>query len=505
MIKQQTVLMVTPLAMIAAEKGVDLDSNASDVIKGLNQTTGAVTEYTEDNIAVALPDVTAKSGDHTDVMEATTDIIAARIRQALGVISKQVKPALRKVEDEIRNIMDARNVVETIFDYCRVEMVNIEPAFFNSPFYPKDIPAAFKDTMAVKFSDLLKGSYPQMDPADLQELIAVEFDDLRTFFSDGQEIQQVYNSLFVEKNWYFLFNGGSVNNGVASIADPENYNFDSFRSIVILNLLANKLVSLEDPLPGVTGVALDDYRNSLIITRELAATMLVRFRQIWEQRAAAGVVILDKDVQYAKAVGGNMEGGMVLNGSILVGYNNAVLSMFAQAEDMSLSEFAVGYVYAKNRGYRVTDIITDKDTVMDAFKEYTTDISMVLTQNKTTIASKLLVNTLGALYADEQFKETIENLNDDVPASQRIVQRLRARLDIDKFFGDIQFLDSVVKGETSLMNTRLGATLAGAFDSPLAEEILTVNAQNKPGSVEHQRKMLSKSIAAIIVKNLLVG
>lgn len=513
MIKQSTVLMVTPLAMLAANKGVDLDGNASDVIKGLNQTTGAVTEYNEDNIAVALPDVTAKSGDHTEVLDATTDIIAAHVRSALSVISKHVKPILKEVEDRIRNEMSGDNAVESIFSHVRVEMVNIEPSFFNSPFYPKDIPAAFKDTMSIKLGDLLKGTYPTLSGVEVKELIAVDVDELRGFFADAAELERVYNSIFVEKNWYYLFDGSAVSNGVVNISNAETYVFNSFRTLVIASMLATKLVAMQDPLPGVTGVGLEDYRQSLIMTREMISAMLVRFRQIWEARAAAGVVILDNDVKMGNgAQGTNVEvvnrnpvSAMMLTGKITVGYNNAVLRMFAQAEDMSLSEFAVGYVYAKHRGYRVKDIISDKELIVDAWKEYLTDVRSATSMNKTTVASQILVQVLAGLYANEKYKDFIDSLPDEVAETQRILQRMRARVDVDKFFGDTEFLNAVIKGQLSLMNTRLAAVLAGAFDSPLAEEILTANAQNKPGSVEHQRKCLTKSITKIIVNRLLVG
>lgn len=509
MIKQSTVLMVTPLAMLASDKGVDLDGNASDVIKGLNQTTGAVTEYTEDNIAVALPDVTGKSGDHTEVLDATTDIIAAHVRSALSVISKHVKPVLKEVEDRIRHEMSGDNAVESIFKHVRVEMVNIEPSFFNSPFYPKEIPAAFKETMSIKIADLLKGTYPTMSGAEVKELIAVDVDELRGFFADAAELERVYNSIFVEKNWYYLFDGSAVSNGVVNISNVESYVFNSFRTLVIASMLSTKLVAMQEPLPGVTGVSLEDYRQSLIMSREMFSAMLVRFRQIWESRAAAGVVILDNDVKMGgndSTVSANSDvTPQLLCGKITVGYNNAVLRMFAQAEDMSLSEFAVGYVYAKQRGYRVKDIISDKELVVDAWKEYLTDVRSATSMGKTTVSSQILVQVLAGLYNDEKYKDFIDALPDEVPETQRILQRMRARVDVDKFFGDTEFLNAVIKGQVSLMNTRLAAVLAGAFDSPLAEEILTANAQNKPGSVEHQRKCLTKSITKIIVKRLLVG
>lgn len=503
MITQQTVLMATPIALLATEKGIDLHEHVSDVIKGLNECTSNIRGFTEDNIAVDLPDYTKDVGEHTEVMEDVTTIIADRIRQALGIISKTVKPILKKVETQLRSEIDPGNVSEQVFNYVNVEMVNIEPSFLNSPFYPSEIPANFAGVPSVKLDQLLMGSYPDMSAQDLVELIAVKVDDLATFFANPEEVKRVYDTFFVEKQWFELFSGSSVSNGSVNLNDYSNYPFKSFRSLVIGSLILNRLVANDDPIDGVTGVSLEDYRTSLRLTRDLFSTMLVKFKNIWEDRAAAGVVIISDGVKLENAHWGNLNGVNVLSGKLLIGYNNAVLDMFADREEMSLSEFAVGYVFAKLRGNQVRDIITDRETVIAGWLEYTSDLRAALITRKSEIARRVFVQVLEGLHADEAYSTFIDTIDEAITPSQRILGRVQQQMELSAFFANTKLIDAVVEGENSLMNTVLAAVLADVFESPIAKEILVVNATAPAGTIEQQRKHLSAAIDSVILNRLI--
>ncbi|UQT03350.1 hypothetical protein YUBABA_01440 [Serratia phage vB_SmaM-Yubaba] len=503
MITQQTVLMATPIALLATEKGIDLHDNVSDVIKGLNECTASIRGFTEENIAVDLPDFTATVGEHTLVLEEATDIIAERIRSALNLISKTVKPILKDVEQKLRSEIDPGNVADTIFSYLDVEMVNVEPSFLNSPYYPNAIPQNFIDIPTIRLNQLLQGTYPSMSAEDLVELIAVNVDDLTGFWSNPEEVKRIYETFFVEKNWYELFNGSAISNGSADLGNYENYAFKAFRPLVIGSLLLNRLVAMDEPLDGVTGVSLDDYRTSLRVTRDLFNAMLFKFKQIWETRAAAGVVIINDNVRLENADWGNLVGTPVLTGKLLVGYNNAVLEMFADKEEMSLSEFAAGYAYAKIRDYAVKDIITDKETVTDAWREYCGNVNTALVLGKGNVAKRIFCQVLEGLYAKEEYKPFIDIIDEHIHPTQRILSRIQQRVDLDAFFANTPMLDAIVREENSLMNTVLGAIMAGAFDSPIAEEILTINASMPAHSLVQQRKHLSRSIDLVILNRLI--
>lgn len=499
MIKQTTVLMATPIAMLATSKGIELHERAGDIIKGLNETTAGPSAYTEENIAVNLPAFTASSTEHTETMDAVTDVVAGRIRGALEVISKRVKPALKLVEQAIQNELDASSAVDTIFNSCRVTAVNIEPSFLKSPFFPKAVPANFAGINSVKTSDLIKGAYPHLSGENLVEMIAVPVPELQTFFSSPAEVKAVYDSMFVEKYYYDVVSAASISDGIININGNGNTQFGNFRPLVIASLIVNKLASMEDPIDGLTGVSLDEYRASLAITRDLLATLLVRFGQAWEARAAAGVVILSEGVKLGSKIG-NIQ---LLQGSITVGYNSAVMEMFAEAESLSLSEFAIGYVYAKQRGYNPKDIITDRDLICDAWREYCNDVRLALITDKTKVAYGAYARVMESLYTKEGFKESIDAMNDGIIPSQRLQARVGKHIDANLFFQNTALVDSIVRGENSLMNTPLAAVLAGAFDAPIAEEILRLNAANKPGSIEQQRKHLSSAITTVILKRLI--
>jgi hypothetical protein len=503
MIKQQTVLMATPLAQLATEKGLNLHDISGDIIKGLDETTASIVSFTPDNIAVELPDYTALVPDHTEVMDAATTIVADSIRGALYVISRNIKPILAETEDRLRGSISADSAVETILSNVQLEMVNVEPAFMNSYFYPQEPAPAFRDIQTIRLSELLQGTYPQMSGTDLVDMIAVDVPDLQQFFTDPAEVERIYSSLFVDKFFFSVFSPNTVTDGVANIASPLNYRFSAFRTLVIATLILNKLTSMDDPLDGVTGIGLDDYRNSLRLTRDLFGTMLWHFKLIWEQKATAGIIVIDNQVQY-KPLGDSTTGSLpVLQGPLTIGYNNAVLTMFADSDQLSLSEYVMGFVYAKFREYRVKDIITDKDTVVEAWREYQNDVTVALMANKGAMARKIFAQVLETLAGKEEFKPLLETMEENIPMSQRVLARVTQQVDLNVFFNNTAMLDAIVRENNSLMNTVLAAVLADAFDCPLAQEILVINAKNPASTIEQQRKALSLAIDQVIIKRLL--
>lgn len=503
MIKQSTILMATPIAMLATEKGFNLHEEAGDIIKGLNETTANIVSFTEENIATELPDYTQLVPDHSETLDMASTVVADTIRGALHTISKVIKPILTDTRNRLVEQVAASNATDTIFSNLSIDMVNIEPGFLNSPYYPKEIPETFRGINTIRLSDLLQGSYPRMAGNELVELIAVDVDSLRPFFSSPSEVQAVYESLFVEKYFWAIFSDAAIKDGIATINSATNYRFQSFRTLVIASLLLNKLVAMDDPLPGVTGTSLEEYRASLRQSRDLISTMLYHFRSLWNTRAAAGIIILSDEVSYSSAAdNAGTKGHNALMGKLVIGYNSAVLEMFASSDELSLSEYVIGYLYAKERGYNVKDIITDRDVVKQSWIEYRNDIAQALMTNKSGIALKTFTQVLETLYGKDEYKPLIDAMEQDVTPNQRIQMRLAKHIDLGMFFSNIPLLDSVIRGENSLMNTYLAAKLADVFDCPIAEEILNLNAQNPVSSLEQQRKALSHSIDTVIIKRL---
>lgn len=503
MIKQTTVLMATPIALVAAETGTDLHERAGDIIKGLNECTQDIVSFTPENIAQELPDYTRLVPEHTEVLDATTTVVADHIRNALYTISKTIKPVLVETQNRFKDAISPDSAAEEILRYVDMRLVNIEPAFFNSGFYPKAPANTFKEVAAIRLDSLLKGTYPEMSGEELLELIYVDYPDLAPYFANPNEIKKVYDSLFIEKNFYHIFNADAIKDGVANINSAVNYRFDSFNTLVIASLILNKLVMSDAPLDGVTGVSLDDYRASLHQARDMLTTMLYQFKVIWETRAAAGIVILDNGISASPVRDVTTMIPNAITGQVTVGYNNAVLEMFANSDELALSEYVIGYLYAKKRGYQVKDIITDKTIVVDAWKEYLGTVSAAMIVNKGTIANKIFSQVLSTLSMTEEFLPIVEIMEDSVPPNQRIHARISKQMDLTVFFNQPGLLDAVVRGNNSLMNTHLAVVFADALDVPVAKEILEYNNATPSSSVEHQRKLLTEAITRVIVKRLI--
>lgn len=503
MIPQSTILVVTPIAMEADQKGTVLSEGSSDIIKGLNDTTASLGGFTPDNIATELPDYTKLVPEHTEVMDMVSTKLGEIIRSSLYVISKYVKPILKEADKEIARNLNVQNVVDLSFDYLNVKMVNMEPDFLNSPFCPTELPNTLKETSKVALNELLKGNWADDKTGEeLIELIRVDSAVLYTFFESPDEVLEVYRRIFVNKAWHDFFSSASIQNGVVDVMHQDSYHIGKFRAIVIANLLVNKLCAMEDPMEGVTGVSLVDYRGSLAMTRDILSGSLVRFRNIWLGQAASGIVIVDGDVKYTEANWGLLNGTKLLAGNVTVGYNNKVLGLFSEASSYSLSEYVLGYLYAKERGYRVKDIMTDANVIEDALREYQQDLTTRLYDNLQKVSKESFITAIKRMEMHENFEGVVNTMDESVPKGVRILSRLQEAMNLNDFFGNPMMIEDICKGKSSLLQTGIAKELCLVFGSEIAAEILLENAKGEPGPVEHQRKVLTGAIIKAIIKRI---
>lgn len=502
MIRQTTVLAMTPIAMVLTDKNIDLSAKVSDLIKGLNDASGSVNAYTPDNLATELPAATAE-GEHADIQAVTFPALAGTIRASLNVIAKMVKPVLTATDRNLTIALSNEGVVDAACNYVQVDMTNMEPEFLTSGMCPTEIPVSFSQNPQINAKDLVRGNWPRCENAkEIADTIRVENSVLYTFFSDAEEVAKVYNQFFADKYFWQIFDSRVREGDVINVLNANHYRFSSFRSMVILSLLVNKFRSMDTPWDGVMGVSLEDYRANLNFLRDLCNTVLARFRALWLDRAKAGLVILDEDTKYAPAEYGNMTGVPVISGTIRIGYNNAMLNMFAENAEESIIDYALGYVYAKVRGYKVKDVVTDRDVVVSAFKEYLGDLSAAQRVNYSTAGKEAFLKAARAFCTDPENEAIVELIKCDTPAAGRLGVAIGQSIDLSSFFSNEYMVGRILDGKSSCMNTALAVELAKVFGSPIAAEILLNNMQSEAASPEHQRKVLTGAIVAAILKRL---
>lgn len=502
MISQNTVLVAAPIAAAATARGIDVADVVGPIVAGLNDTTASLGGFDMDNIAIDLPDYTGTVSEHTDVLEPVTTKLAEVIRGAMYTISHYIKPMLTLADQRLRSRMSGSDILDTVFNYMNVVQVNLEPEFLKSPFCPAEIPLSLQNVTGVKLSDMLVGQYPAMSGDQLRDLIYLDIPVLETFFSDTKEIESVYNTLFVEKNWYELYNGRCIENGVLNPISPEGVlDFRKFRPLVIANLIVNYLANQDAPLEGVTGASLNDYRLGLGMTRDALAGTLSIFRNTWLTKAAAGLVIIDNQVKYEEVDYGQVAGGKALTGSVSVGYNLAALEMFANDMDVSISELVVGIVFGKFNGLSFGDVLTDHQAIVASCREYMNLLELRLNENIIQIARESLKDAFSELSVTAKFESLVNALDSEVTPSLRIWSMLTDRLDMGSFLQG-GMLTSIARGETSFLQTGVAIELARIFKSDIAVEILITNNLAEAGPVEHQRKVLFSALVAAIVKRL---
>lgn len=503
MISQTSVLVAAPIAAAATARGIDVADVVGPIVAGLNDTTAALGGFDMDNIAVDLPDYTGTVSEHTDVLEPVTTKLADVIRGAMYTISHYIKPLLTLADQRLRSRVSGQDILDTVFNYMNVVQVNLEPEFLKSPFCPAEIPASLINVNGVKLKDMLRGQFPAMTGEQLRDMIYLDIPVLETFFADPKEIESVYNCLFVEKNWYELYNGRAIDQGVLNPISPENVlDFRKFRPLVITNLIINYLANQDVPLEGVTGVSLNDYRLGLEMTRDALAGTLSIFRNTWLTKASAGLVVIDNQVKYEDVDYGQAAGGKVMTGTVSVGYNSAALEMFANDMDVSISELVVGMVFGKFRGVTFGDVLTDYEAIRAAANEYMNQLEIRLNENIVTIARDSLRDAFAELSVSEKFEALVDALDSEITPSLRIWNMLSERLDMGSFL-HTGTLTAIARGESSFLQTGAAIELARIFKSDIAVEILITNNMAEPGPVEHQRKVLFNALTAAIVKRLL--
>lgn len=505
MINQSTVLISTPLAMELDGNGVDLSERAGDIITGLNETTANLSGFTLDNIAVDLPDYTKNVLDHTTALEVVTDKLADVIRGALYTISKYVKPILVESDSIIRSNIRSNSAADLAFEYLRTQQVDLEPDFLASAFVPSEYPGVFAEVTKVNIEKLFQGNWPAAaDDDEIFNYIYVDSELLSPFLEDRKEIRRVYEDLFVNKNWWIIFDARVGTNGLIDVDIREHYlNFNKYRALVIANLIINRLAADDSPYPGVTGVSLVDYRYNVKMAKDLLGAALYRFKTIWAEKAAAGIVILDNNVQYKTADWGPLEGKMVLQGVVSIGYNRRALEMIAENDETSIVESAVGFIYAKQRGYNVKDIITDSQVVQDSLREYYTDLELAVNANLSKVAINALSRACKEVASTEDWEPILASIDKEGHKGDKIFNALNDSVALENFFYDTNLVSRVSRNEDSLMNSSLSVELCKLFGSEIAAEVLMKNLNSGFNSKEEQRKLLASALRGVLIKRLI--
>lgn len=503
MIRQSTVLAMAPIAIELANKGINISENVGDMIKGLNEASLGLAQYTDETVAVDLPENTKENTEHSDIQSVIYPSIAAVIRSSLGVISKNVKPILVRADELIRQSVGTNSNLDAILQHVRIDMTNMEPEFLVSSMCPSTIPPSFANAPNIKTGDMVVGNWPVCENAEeLVDMIRVDHPALYTFFSNPEEIREVYNNFFANKYFWAIFDSRSRDGDLINVLNQNHYKFSSFRAMVILSLLVNKFRSMDTPFAGVMGVSLEDYRVNLNLLRDLTNTILARFRALWLERAKAGLVILDDDTEFKAASYGVLEGLPVIQGTIRIGYNNAMLDVFAENEEESIIDYAIGYVYARQRGYNVKDVVTDRDVIVNAMKEYCGDVNTFARGAQLKIAIEAVQTATREFSAKPENQAVLDLIKIDVPAANKISVAINKEVDLRILLDTPSFIDDIAKNEASLMSSPLAVTLAGVFGSPIAAEILKSNLNSGTATQEQQRKRLTGSIVSAIINRL---
>lgn len=93
----------------------------------------------------------------------------------------------------------------------------------------------------------------------------------------------------------------------------------------------------------------------------------------------------------------------------------ASFSGFLHQSSYSLSEYVLGYLYAKERGYRIKDIMTDANVIEAGFNEYQQDLRTRLYDNLQKVSKESFIAAVKRMEMHENFEGIVNTMDESVP------------------------------------------------------------------------------------------
>lgn len=506
MISIEQVLTATPVVLEKVPASFNLADKANPILNGLNLTTAKLLEkYTLNNIATDLPKNTeGADSEHSELLEATAERIAAAVRSSLTAIKERVIPSCDVVEENIIKIGNLSNIYDLIFNKLYLKFNYISQSLFESYLFPSSIPEQYRDGVAFTTSNLTDlGHWPQKDYDEIISLIkpAMQYPEFYNALNDRASVMAAWNSIGRPVDWLKTFND-TISPAMAQVK------FTDLNKLVILVLLINRFVADDDPVKGVTNIDLSTYRQKLLNTKRFLEAVLFHFKKRYQVGLVNGLNVNQSEVKYEKCVDDRSPffGSTVASGGVEIVYTEAISDFISNSDEYSLSTIVLGIVISTQNKVK-----PPCDTLLDNLKFYTDTATQYAMSLKNTVANngkiavaKAVKDSIHQLAHSELWKDFLSQHASSQNLAWELEKRLNENGDINKTLMIPNVYQKIQAGELRVANTQVAVVFAKALGVPIAAEILSRNMNNGHAfSEEKQRKMLAKSLAHYIITTLL--
>lgn len=501
MLTQDAIIIATPIGL-ATNK--DLHEAVGPVIQGLNYAVGNLASYDVDKLAVDVPDYTNLVTEHTLFADTATTQIAGAIRQAYGIISKHVKPICSAIDRAFQSESVSQLAADTIFAWLNVSMYNIEPSFFSSIYYPSKIPATMEGITSIRFEDFLRGAWPELTGKEIYDLVYADVPEIIDLICDTDELKTIYDAIFIRRDAGTIFNYADHNFELGTVNLATGGSVNNFRALMVTYLILCRLATQDDPLAGFSGSTLDEYRSTVILSRDFLTKALINFKTVWEDRARAGLVIDYSGTKYGELSERNdpyshwVKGMPVLTGQVRVGYSRSVLEMFALNDKLSLSDFVAGMCLCYHKGIQIKDVVTDAERITNEYQNYVDAVFIAMRNQFGSIARGIATREITEAYKNnEEFKMLVDAACEDKSIAVDPIAIISKHIALEDFF-----IYYTGYNNRSLMETDFGVAICKLLGSGIAAEIIEGMAGITSKDIGEYRTRLSEAAAKMIIKRL---
>lgn len=504
MISTEHVLTATPVVLEKIPATMRLSKNANSIVHGLDLSTAKwLDKYTLSNIATELVKNTAgEDSEHSELVNLTTAKISTAIRTSLTAIRERIIPSCDVIEQNIIKMGNLSNIYDLIFNKLYVKFHFVSQALFDSHLFPQAVPEQYRDGVGFTTANITElGQWPQKPYEEIKALLqsAAHYPEFYDVINDRDSVLAAWNSLGRPVDWLKTFNDVITPAGVLA-------KFTDLNKLVALTLLVNRLVADDDPVAGVTGIALSDYRKKLLNTKRFLEAVLFHFKRRYQVGLANGLRVDQSDVKFEKCVDDRSPffNALVASGCVEVVYTESLSDFIANSDEYSLSTIVLGIVIATQRKRT-----PPCDTLLDNLKFYTetatqyaSELRYTVGENGKIATAKAVKDSIHQLAHSELWKTQLQ------PYGQNLAWELEKRL--TEAGGIVETLmrpdtyQRIQAGELRVANTPVVVTFAKAAGYPIAATILAKNINNTSGlNEQQQRKLLAKSLAYYVVSTLL--
>lgn len=502
MIKQETVLTATSIVLERVNNSKAIADNCGPLIRGLNQSVLSLEGYTLENLAVAIPKNTGEGSEHTVLIEEASNSISAIVRASLGVIGSHIIPACDIIERHIKEMHNKNQTIDYIFRELTINPTYLNSALLQSPVFQVEPDADFQAGVAFKVAGTKMGTWPELTAPEIANLCkeALSYPEIVEVFSDEETVKCGYNA--VHDLPYWLFRG----NDTVRVQDVKLEAKDLHR-LIVTNVILHKLDAMEQPLDGVDGISLEDYRANIARLKRFVKTVLFRARATLEILIARGIEIVNDDVKYevCKDNYSPFDGTKVMCGEVDVIYTKEIEDFFEASDNASLTEVVAGMVLMRKVGKDASgeNFIARVPDYMGAWKAYLLAAETTLTANIRKSATRSVNDAIQRIATESPWKEFLEQSDGPTANVVKLQKALVAAGGYIEVLSAPTFVADVIDGRQRVAASIIAPRLAKVLGVPLAEKVLLENINEDCSCQEKQRKALSRAMVKVVLEYMM--